>query len=125
MSLEIHHDEAAQVQVVEQEVEVEVSVPERDPVLAIHEAELAAELEQEVLEVVDEGLLQRALRRLELRAASAARAGGGSGGPPGPRGVSGGFLSFAPPGARVLAAPRRRGCGDRRAARPARAGRSA
>jgi len=45
----------------EQEIEVEVSVPKRDPILAIHEAELAAELEKEVLEVVDEGLLQRAL----------------------------------------------------------------
>jgi len=45
----------------EQEIEVEVSVPESDPILTIHEAEIAAKLEEEVLEIVDEGLLQRAL----------------------------------------------------------------
>jgi len=35
----------------EHEIEVEVSVPERDPILAIHDAEIAAELEEEVLEI--------------------------------------------------------------------------
>lgn len=69
--LEVDQDEAAEQAVVEDEVDEEVIAVEADSLLASHETEALAELEQERLEAVDDGLLQvslppvRALRQVE------------------------------------------------------------
>ena len=58
---QIHNDEAAQVQMVEKEVEVKLAVADRERVLAADEGEAATEFEQEFLDVGDEAGLQFAL----------------------------------------------------------------
>src|SRR5690606_11005954 len=59
--LELDDDVAAQLQVIEQQVDVEVVVAELEVHLPAHEGEAAAEFEQEALDVVDQGLLDLAL----------------------------------------------------------------
>lgn len=59
--LELDDDEAAKLQVIEEEVEVKVLVADLEVDLAADEGEAGAELEHEALEVVDERLLDLAL----------------------------------------------------------------
>ena len=60
--LEVNEHEAAQQPVVKHEVDVEVVAVEGDALLPGHEAEALAQLQQERLQVVDDGLLQVALQ---------------------------------------------------------------
>jgi len=62
--LEIHQHEAAQQAVVEDQVDIEVIAVEGEPLLARHEAEALAQLQQERLDAVDDRLLQLALSPL-------------------------------------------------------------
>lgn len=59
--LEVDEDEAAEQAVVEHEVDEEVVTVEGQPLLARHEAEPLAELEQERFDAVDDRLLKVAL----------------------------------------------------------------
>ena len=56
--LEVDEHEAAGEAVVEDEVDEEVLALQRDPLLPGHEGEPLAQLQEELLELVDEGLLQ-------------------------------------------------------------------
>ena len=58
---QIHDDEAAEMQMVEKEVEVKLAVADFEAVLAADEGEAATEFEQEFLDVGDEAGLQFAL----------------------------------------------------------------
>jgi hypothetical protein len=64
--LEVDQHEAPERAIVEDEVDIEVVALEREPLLARHEAEALAHLEQEVLKAIDDRLLEVALmgRRL-------------------------------------------------------------
>lgn len=57
-ALEVDQHVAAQQPVVEDEVDEEVAVVEREPLLPRLEQEALAEFEQEVLEAVDDGRFQ-------------------------------------------------------------------
>jgi len=56
--LEVDQDEATEQPVVENEIDVEVIAFERHALLSRDEAEALAELEQELLDAVDDGLLE-------------------------------------------------------------------
>jgi hypothetical protein len=56
--LEVDQDEAAGQAVVEHQVDEEVLAVERDPLLAGHEGEPLAQLQEELLEAGDQGPLQ-------------------------------------------------------------------
>lgn len=56
--LELYHYEAVQARVVEEQIDVEVLAVDLEMVLAPDEGEAVAELEEEVPEVSDEGVLE-------------------------------------------------------------------
>jgi hypothetical protein len=56
--LEVQQDEGMREPVVEHQVDKEMLAVERDPLLASHEGEALARLEQKLLERDDQGLLQ-------------------------------------------------------------------
>ena len=56
--LEVQEHEGAREPVVEDQVDEEMLAVDRDPLLARHEGEALAQLEQELLELVDQGLLE-------------------------------------------------------------------
>ncbi len=55
--LEFHHDVAAELQMVEEQIEIEVWSPDLQMDLSADEGEARAEFQQEALDVVDQGLL--------------------------------------------------------------------
>ena len=59
--LEIDHNEAAQMEVVEEQVEIEVAVADLQPVLAAHEGEAASEFDQKGLDVRQQAGFELAL----------------------------------------------------------------
>ncbi len=57
-NLQLDRTEAVQAAMEEQEVEDEVTIPDLHRILGAHEAEVAAELDQEVLQFVNELAMQ-------------------------------------------------------------------
>lgn len=60
---QIHDNEATQVQVVEEQVEVELTVTDVEPVLAAYEGEATPEFQEELLQVGEQACLQLALMK--------------------------------------------------------------
>src|SRR4029078_9646084 len=65
---EVDHDVAAQAQVVEEEIQIEVLLADRQVVLAADEGESDTEFQEERADVADQPALQVALMRLRSEA---------------------------------------------------------